>query len=396
MNLAARRLTRHSNHSIVLYDRWLLIAAMVLATLGLLMVASSSMTIAQQYYQQSFYFLTRQGIHLLAGLIAALIVVRIDTQVWQKLSTWLLLLSVVLLILVLLPGMGRTVNGSTRWLGFGPFSLQVSELVKCWVVMYLAGYIARHRLAVQREFMSFVKPLIIMGVIALLLLQQPDFGAAVVIMATCLGMLFLAGVRFWQYAVVMGMALFGFTAVAISSPYRLARITGFLNPWADQFDSGYQLTQSLIAFGRGGWFGNGLGESIQKLFYLPEAHTDFIFAIITEELGLLGGLLVILLFTIVIWRGMAIGRRALLHEQWFAGYLAYGFTIWLGLQAIINMGVSTGLLPTKGITLPLMSYGGSSLVVTCVVIGLLLRIDYEIRWKVLGLSTNRGKRWKVN
>ncbi|NKB47164.1 MAG: putative lipid II flippase FtsW [Legionellales bacterium] len=391
MRASNLHLTRPTSRTLVLYDRWLLMAALILVTLGLLMVASSSMTVAQQYYQQSFYFLIRQSIHLLAGVIATFIVIRIDTQVWQKLSGWLLLIGVALLVLVLIPGIGRTVNGSTRWIGFGPFSLQVSELVKCWTIMYLAGYIARHRLALRCDWISFLKPLMIVGVIALLLLGQPDFGASVVILLTCLGMLFLAGVRLWQYAVVMAMATAGFAMIAISSPYRLARITGFLNPWADQFDSGYQLTQSLIAFGRGGWFGNGLGESVQKLFYLPEAHTDFIFAILTEELGLIGGLGVIVLFAIIIWRGMAIARRALLHEQWTVGYLAYGFTLWLGLQAIINIGVSTGLLPTKGITLPLVSYGGSSLIVTCIVVGLLLRIDYEIRWKILGLGVSRGK-----
>jgi cell division protein FtsW len=247
------------------------------------------------------------------------------------------------------------------------------------MIVYLAGYLLRQEKQVQNQIRGFLKPLMVLAVITFLLLREPDFGAATVILLTSLGMLFLAGVRIWQFVILLvGVAVI-LVILAISSPYRLARLTTFLNPWANQFDSGYQLTQSLIAFGRGGWFGVGLGESIQKLFYLPEAHTDFLFAVLSEELGLIGGLFMICLFSLLVFRALHIGKRCFNSGQRFSAYLAYGIGLNIALQVMINIGVNTGVLPTKGLTLPLMSYGGSSLLITCIMLALLLRIDYEYR-----------------
>jgi cell division protein FtsW len=301
----------------------------------------------------------------------------------------LLILSIGLLFLVLLPGIGRQVNGSMRWLGFGPFGLQVSEFVKLTMIVYLAGYLVRQEKQVQNQIRGFLKPLMVLAVITFLLLREPDFGAATVILVTSLGMLFLAGVRIWQFIVLLTGVAIILGILAVSSPYRLARLTTFLNPWANQFDSGYQLTQSLIAFGRGGWFGVGLGESIQKLFYLPEAHTDFLFAVLTEELGLIGGLFMILLFSLLVWRALYIGYRCFNIGQRFSTYLAYGIGLNIALQVMINIGVNTGVLPTKGLTLPLMSYGGSSLLMICIMLALLLRIDYEYRLIQFGFKVGK-------
>lgn len=314
-----------------------------------------------------------------------LLVMRIEVARWQQMSMVLLISSVVLLITVLIPGIGHEVNGSMRWIGIGGFGLQVSEFAKLGVIVYLASYITRHQQAVQTQVSGFVKPMLVLAVVGALLLKEPDFGAVVVLLCTALGMMYLAGVRLWQFAVLLLVALAAVAVLAISSPYRLARLTSFLNPWANQFDSGYQLTQSLIAFGRGSWMGLGLGESVQKLFYLPEAHTDFMLAVLAEELGLLGVLAVSGLFVLLVARALIIARRAQLKDLRFAAFIAYGLGLQLALQVMINIGVNTGLLPTKGLTLPLMSYGGSSMLMTCVSVALLLRIDHETRWQVLGL-----------
>jgi len=387
---------RASLKPLVLYDRWLLFAAICLAALGLLMVASSSIVIAKAQHQQAFYYLIRQVIYLSLGVFLALVTLRLDIHLWRKSGGLLVLLSMALLVLVLIPGIGRSVNGSMRWIGVGPFGLQVSELVKLTMIIYLAGYLVRHQVAVRERISGFIKPLLILAVITLLLLREPDFGSAVVVIATTLGLLFLAGIRIRYFLVLLLLTISVVGVLAVSSPYRLIRLTTFMDPWANPFDSGYQLTQSLIAFGRGGWFGVGLGESVQKLFYLPEAHTDFLFAVLAEELGFIGVIGVIGLFSLLVGRAFLIGRRALQHGMSFAGYMAYGFALWLGLQAAISMGVNTGILPTKGLTLPLMSYGGNSLLVTCVAIALLLRIDHEVRWKILGFSSNKTQNWDPN
>lgn len=366
-----------------LYDKWLVAAVIGLLIMGLMMVASSSVMVSTKFYHQPFHFLIRQVCYLLVGLSLGVVILRVDSSVWEKISVPLLLVCLALLVVVLIPGIGRVVNGSRRWVAIGPIGIQVSELAKMTMIVYLSGYLVRQQARVSQSILGFITPMAVLGVIAFLLLLEPDFGATVVITGTVMAMLFLAGGKLRYYiglVLLVGVAL---AFLAISSPYRMARLTAFLNPWADQFNSGYQLTQSLIAFGRGGWCGLGLGDGVQKLFYLPEAHTDFLFAVLAEELGLMGVLLILILYSILVWRGLTVGYHAFLQNRLFAGFMAYGMTFWLGLQAAINMGVNSGILPTKGLTLPLLSYGGASLVVNCMVIALLLRIDHENRWQSL-------------
>jgi cell division protein FtsW len=369
---------------ISLYDKWLIGAVLGLLIIGLMMVASSSVMISTKYFHQPFHFLIRQACYLFAGLMLALVVIRIDSSFWEKISMPMLIVCLFMLLIVLIPGIGRSVNGSRRWLAFGPIGIQVSEMAKLTMILYLSGYLVRQQKAVSESILGFIKPMFILGSVSVLLLLEPDFGATVVISGTVMALLFLAGVKLRYYIGLMLLVISALVLLAVSSPYRVARLTAFLDPWADQYNSGYQLTQSLIAFGRGGWFGSGLGESIQKLLYLPEAHTDFLFAVLAEELGLIGILVVMALYSILVIRGLAIGYTAHEQDRFFASFIAYGLTFWLALQAAINMGVNAGLLPTKGLTLPLLSYGGASMVINCVVIALLLRIDHENRWQSLG------------
>jgi cell division protein FtsW len=370
----------------VLYDRWLILAILGLIVIGLMMVASSSVMISTKYYHQPFHFLIRQSVYLIVGFMVAVVIVRVDSRVWQKYSMEFLLLCLVLLVIVLIPGIGRMVNGSRRWLAIGPLAIQVSELVKFAMILYISGYLVRQHTQVNESILGFIKPMLVLMVVAGLLLLEPDFGATVVIVSTVMAMLFLIGVKLRYYIGLMLIVGVSMAVLAISSPYRMARLTAFLNPWADQFNSGYQLTQSLIAFGRGGWLGLGLGDSVQKLFYLPEAYTDFLFAVLAEELGLIGILLVLSLYSIIVCRGLMIGYQAVKAERQFAGFTAYGISFWLGFQAVVNMGVNLGLLPTKGLTLPFLSYGGASLIVNCIIVAVLLRIDHETRWQGLGLD----------
>lgn len=363
----------------IMYDKYFVFAVSALLIIGLIMITSASTSISQRQYHQPFHYFYNQSAHIFLGILLLTIVVRINLKFWLKISKPILLLGLLLLIIVLIPGIGHQVNGSMRWIGVGPLRLQVSEFAKLAVVIYLAGYLTRRNREICTTTAEFLKPMFILCVIALLLLKEPNFGTTVVITITAICMLYLSGVRWWQFAGLLLIAAIAISVLAISSPYRMARLTAFLNPWAHQFNSGYQLTQSLIAFGRGGIFGIGLGSSIQKLFYLPEAHTDFLFAVLAEELGLIGILTVIALYCLMFIRILMIGRRAQLANMHAAGYMAYGFAIWMGTQAIVNMGVNSGLLPTKGLTLPLMSYGGSSLLITFIVIAILLRIDHEAR-----------------
>ncbi|MGE0082186.1 MAG: putative lipid II flippase FtsW [Thiohalomonadaceae bacterium] len=362
----------------------MLLVIFALAGLGLVMVGSASVSIADRHTGEPFYFLTRQLMTLGGGMALAFVALRMPLDAWERLGMPMLVAATVLLALVLVPGLGRAANGSTRWLALGPLGFQVSEFAKLAAVVYVAGYLVRHEEAVRTTVGGFLKPLAVLGVMVLLLLLEPDFGATVVILSTVMGMLFLGGVRLWLFGLLVAFAAGAFVLLAVTSPYRMERLTTFTNPWADPFNSGYQLTQALIAFGRGEWFGVGLGGSIQKLFYMPEAHTDFLFAVMAEELGLAGVVAVILLFGFLAWRGFAIGRRASRAGLAFGGHLAFGITLWLAIQAFVNMGVNMGALPTKGLTLPLMSYGRSSMLVVCVAVALLLRVDHEVRRLELG------------
>lgn len=361
------------------YDRWIVICALSLLALGLLMVASASMVISDRQFGYPFHYFIRQLTYLSLGLIIAWIATHIPIRVWKRYSGFLFLFSFLLLIVVLVPGIGKVVNGSRRWISLNFISLQVSEVTKFTAILYLASYLQRYRDEVRKELKGFLKPMLLVAILSSLLLLEPDFGAAVVITMTYMALLFLAEVRLWPFCVLLILIALALALLAFSSPYRLQRLTTFLNPWHNQFGSGYQLTQSLIAFGRGGLFGVGLGNSVQKLFYLPEAHTDFLFAVLAEELGLVGELLLIALFTLLIGRIIIIGRRAENNSHLFSAYIAYGVPIWLGLQTLINIGVSAGMLPTKGLTLPFISYGGSSILVNCLVIGIVLRIAFEVR-----------------
>jgi cell division protein FtsW len=370
---------------IVLYDRYLVFAVIGLVSLSLLMVYSTSMVISERFYGQPFHHLIRHAVHLFVGFLAAGVVMRIDLDQWQRYSNIFLMGSMILLVLVLIPGIGREVNGSMRWIGFSFLGMQVSELAKLTAIIFIAGYLVRREAEFKNHLTGFIKPILVITFVCALILKEPDFGAAAVIMLTALGIMFLAGVRLWQFGLLLGLAGTAMGILAVSSAYRMARLTTFLNPWANPFDSGYQLTQSLIAFGRGGWFGVGLGESVQKLFYLPEAHTDFLLAVIAEELGVVGVLFILGLFSLLVARALIIGRQSYLQGRFFSAYVAYGIGLWIALQAMINVGVNIGVLPTKGLTLPLMSYGGSSLLVMCMTIGLLFRIDYESRLIQCGL-----------
>lgn len=371
-----------NKRNLFVYDPYLLFASITLIVIGLLMVASTSMVISDQQFGYPLHFFLRQIAYVGISGFVSIFVLMIKMEQWQEYSGYLLILSLLLLVIVLVPGLSWQVNGSARWINLGFISVQVSELMKVAMVIFLAGYLVRRDEEIQGDIIGFIKPLTLLGLVAVLLLMEPDFGATAVIMAVALGMMFLAGVRLWHFSLLL--LLVGSLAglLIFSTPYRLARLTTFLNPWATQFDGGYQLTQSLIAFGRGGIWGIGLGNSIQKLFYLPEAHTDFLFAVLAEEFGLLGQLVVCGLFVIVVSRALWIGRLADESGDKYSAYVAYGLGLWIALQALINMGVNLGVLPTKGLTLPLISYGGSSMVVHCVAIAILLRIHHQINSKL--------------
>jgi cell division protein FtsW len=345
-----------------------------------------------------FYF-ERQVVAAIIGLAGVAVTLRIPTRVWDSLSLLLLCLAIAMLVAVLVPGLGNTVKGATRWLSIGGISIvQVSEPARLLVFMYISSYAVRHRVELRERFMGFAKPMILVGLVCGLLLAQPDFGASVVLLIVTLAILFIAGAR-WRDFLTFTAGVAGVLALAaVSSPYRLERLITFLDPWADPFGSGFQLTQSLIAIGSGQWFGVGLGGSVQKLFYLPEAHTDFVFAVIAEEFGLVGSLTVIGLFVLLIWRAFGIARESLAAGRLYQANLAFGFAIWQGAQVFINIGVNMGILPTKGLTLPLISYGRSSVIVTLLGLGLLLRIDYENRQLAEHVKSRRprGSRAKGN
>jgi cell division protein FtsW len=371
------------------YDRSLAWAALLLVSLGLVMVYSASIATAEagRYSANNpAYFLLRHGMFLALALSAATAVFLVPVRVWQKAAPWFFAACVVLLVLVLIPGIGREVNGARRWLNLGVANMQPSELMKLAVVLYAADYTVRKH-AVLKNFRRGLLPMLaVMLIVAWLLLREPDFGAFVVVAVTAFGMLFLGGMSGRHFAALLGMLSAGFVLLVLSSPYRMQRILGFMDPWSDAYGKGYQLSHALIAFGRGEWLGVGLGASVEKLHYLPEAHTDFLLAVIAEELGLAGVVAVIALFVWIVLRAFFIGRQAALRERHFPALVAQGIGIWIGFQALINMGVNMGLLPTKGLTLPLMSFGGSGLIVNCVAIAFLIRIDWENRQLARGLN----------
>ena len=356
-----------------------LAAVIALMVLGTIMVSSASISLADQELGEPLFFLLRQLGALGIGCVAAIIVAMIPMNFWFRMNWVLLLGAIVLLASVFIPGLGHTANNSTRWLDLGPITLQPSEPARVFLVLYLASYIVRHQDDLSEGLIGFAKPMLVVAVASALLLKEPDFGATVVLTATSLGMLFIGGARLRDFGASVLVAAGLLAALALTSPYRLQRLQTFLDPWADPYGSGFQLTQSLIAIGRGDWFGVGLGDSVQKLFYLPEAHTDFVFAVLAEELGFVGVTLVVLLFGIIVYRALALGPKAAELGMPFHGLVSTGIALALGLQAFINMGVNMGLLPTKGLTLPLISYGRTSAVVTLISIGLLVRIQHEVR-----------------
>lgn len=365
------------SHKPVLLDVYLLVSIGICLMIGMVMVLSASMAVAHHAGLNPFYYFAKQFVYAALGIIFGLGALYTPTKFWEELGPFWLLGGIVLLLLVLVPGIGHVVNGSRRWIRLGPVALQVSELVKLCGIMYVSNYLVRQGAFAREHFIGVMKPIALLGLMAILLLMEPDFGATVVLFVSVLGVMFMAGVRLRWFSLLIGLGVVAVVLLVILSPYRLARLTGFLHPWQNQYDTGYQLTQALIAFGRGGWFGVGLGESLQKLFYLPEAHTDFIAAILAEELGLIGILFVLGLFVTMVWRGLMIAKQAHLLDRLFAAYIAYGITFWMAMQVLVNIGVNIGLLPTKGLTLPFISYGGSSLVIDLVVMAMLLRIDLE-------------------
>lgn len=359
-------------------DFILLLSTFTLLAIGLVMISSASMDYASQRYDDPFYHTRRHAIYLIIALIAGFVASKVSVELWQRSDKYLLLLSFIILTLIIIPGVGVTANNATRWLAIGPLTLQGSEVAKLGVIVYLGSYLVRQNDLVRSKWSGFLNPMAIMMAMVVLLIKEPDFGAVVVLMSAALGMLFLGGVRLWQFIITL-VGVGGLCVVLVmSSQYRMQRLYSYLDPWSDQFGDGYQLTQALIAFGRGEWFGLGLGDSIQKLFYLPEAHTDFIFAILAEELGFIGCLLVLSIYVVLIGRILFIARKAESMSQSFSAYVAYGVSIVFSAQLFINVGVNIGLLPTKGLTLPFLSYGGSSLLVSCVLIGLVLRIHQEL------------------
>lgn len=359
-------------------DPVLLLLWLALMSIGLVMIASASIAITAEQYGDPWFLTKRHGVYMLMGLALAGVVLMVPVALWQRYSGWLLLMSIFLLLLVLIPGVGKEVNGARRWLDLGIISVQVSEVAKFCTVVFFASYFARRHQELDTGWRGFVKPCLVIGLLAFLVVVEPDFGSAVVLSATAFAMMFVAGVKLRHFLLLMAVAVGTLAVVAVASPYRMQRLITFVDPWADQFNSGYQLTQSLIAFGRGEWFGLGLGNSLQKLFYLPEAHTDFIFSILAEELGLVGVVLVIGLFAALVVRMFAIANSALKTGAVFSALAVFGVAILITFQVFINVGVAAGLLPTKGLTLPFISYGGSSLLIACALVAMVLRMAAEL------------------
>jgi cell division protein FtsW len=371
------------------YDQGLVWAAILLLGLGLVMVYSASIAIAEGSRvtgHQPMYYLLRQALFVAVGIAMSVAAFQVPLRLWQQAAPYLFLIGAGLLTLVLLPGVGREVNGSQRWISLYFVTVQPSELMKLAAVLYAADYTARKAAHMDSFRKGFLPMLVVMLVVGWLLLREPDFGAFVVITVIAMGILFLGGMNWKLFAGLFALLLVGFMLLILASPYRLQRVAGFMDPWADSYGTGYQLSHALIAFGRGEWLGVGLGASVEKLFYLPEAHTDFLLAVIAEELGFVGVAAIIAAFTWIVTRAFMIGRRAASLERYFSALVAQGIGLWIGVQAIINIGVNTGMLPTKGLTLPLVSFGGSALVTTCCALAVLLRVDWESRQLAKGFT----------
>ena len=360
-------------------DPLLIGPALALISVGLVAIASASIEYGDWHFSNPWHHSIRHGIYLGIATVTALIVYRVPLEVWQRTSGAWLLLAFVLLLLVLVPGIGRNVNGSQRWLPIGPLTFQPSEVAKFALVLYISGFLVRHNELVRTHWQGLAKPVLVLALVAFLLLLEPDFGATVIWAGTIFGMLFLAGARLHYVVMLITVAVGALALMVFSAPYRLARLTAYTDPWQDPYGSGFQLIQSLIAFGRGEWIGVGLGNSIQKLFYLPEAHTDFVFSIWAEETGLVGSVSLIFLYCLLVGRILQVGWRSEQQGQPFAGYVCYGVALIFSGQAFVNMGVSSGLLPTKGLTLPFISYGGSSLIVSFVMLAVVLRVEQVLR-----------------
>ena len=393
---ALTRTTERNPRAMLAWDASLAWTAILLLALGVVMVYSSSIAMAEASRHtgyRAWYFLARHAAFVIVGLLAAAAAFQVPMKAWQRLAPYLFIAGAVLLVLVLIPGIGKNVNGSRRWLSLGAFNVQPSELMKLAVVLYAASYAVRKAALLHAEqplrqtiVRGFAPMFAVMVGIGALLLMEPDFGAFVVIVAIAFGILFVGGLDWRLFLGLSALLPIALGAILVAAPYRLQRLTAFLDPWSDPLGKGYQLSHSLIAFGRGEFFGVGLGASVEKLMYLPEAHTDFLLAVLAEELGFAGVIVVLALFVWLLYRAYAIGRQAARLSRPFAALCAHGIGVWIGVQAFINMGVNMGVLPTKGLTLPLLSFGGSGIVANCVAVAILLRVDYENRRLLRGYA----------
>ena len=373
-----------------LYDVPLLYSMLMLIGVGFIMVMSASMPTAERLFDNSHHIAIRHGMFLAVAFVLFWITVCVPMDWWKRSNAYLLILGMVLLIAVLI--IGREVNGAKRWIPIGPIGFQVAEAAKLYFFSYIAGYLVRKREEVQENIKGFAKPIAVFAVYALLILLQPDLGTVVVMFVTTVGLLFLAGAKLWQFFVLILTGIGLVVLLIIVEPYRMARVVGFLDPWDDPFGKGYQLVQSLMAYSQGGWFGQGLGNSVQKLQYLPEAHNDFIFAVIGEELGLVGVVSILMVLATLVFRALLIGQQALKCGKEYEGYFAFAIGIWFAFQTMVNVGASAGILPTKGLTLPFISYGGSSLLMMTIATGILLRVDFETKMATKQATSGGAKR----
>ncbi|MBB1294689.1 cell division protein FtsW [Pseudoalteromonas sp. SR44-5] len=388
--LANIRDTLTPKPSAQLYDVPLLYCVIMLIGLGFVMVTSASMPTADRLFNNPYHIIIRHSMFLAMGFVLFWITCCVPMTWWKRSNPYLLLFGMALLIVVLI--VGREVNGAKRWIPVGPVGFQVAEAAKLFFFSYIAGYLVRKREEVQENIKGFAKPIAVFAVYALLILLQPDLGTVVVMFVTTVGLLFLAGAKLWQFFALILTGVGLVVLLIIVEPYRMARVVGFLEPWDDPFGKGYQLVQSLMAYSQGGWFGQGLGNSVQKLQYLPEAHNDFIFAVIGEELGFIGIVSILMVFGTLVFRALLIGQQALKCGKEYEGYFAFAIGIWFAFQTMVNVGASAGILPTKGLTLPFVSYGGSSLLIMTIAAGILLRVDFETKMATKQATSGGGKR----